>query len=181
MQKTIASIYDFPTYYDLVFGSDTAAELRFLNKCFERFVDGSVKRVFEPACGTGRLLYRMGQSGFHVGGIDLNAKAVEYCNKRLARLQFTEGLAAGTPAGIHATALCPGFTRTEFHERADMRVDGPGWMWLDAGAVARQGVRDCERGVVLSVPSRRYWAAATAARYTPRRILRAATKPKEFR
>ena len=94
---------------------------------------------------------------------------------------FTEGLAAGTPAGIHATALCPGFTRTEFHERADMRVDGPGWMWLDAGAVARQGVRDCERGVVLSVPSRRYWAAATAARYTPRRILRAATKPKEFR
>ncbi|MCA9126231.1 MAG: class I SAM-dependent methyltransferase [Planctomycetales bacterium] len=88
MQKTIASIYDFPTYYDLVFGSDTAAELRFLNKCFERFVDGSVKRVFEPACGTGRLLYRMGQSGFHVGGIDLNAKAVEYCNKRLARLQL---------------------------------------------------------------------------------------------
>jgi len=28
---------------------------------------------------------------------------------------FTEGLAAGTPPGIHATALCPGFTRTEFH------------------------------------------------------------------
>ena len=73
-----------------------------------------------------------------------------------------------------------GFTRTEFHERADMRVDGPSWMWLDAGAVARQGVRDCERGVVLSVPSRRYWAAATAARYTAQN-LRAATKPKEFR
>lgn len=86
MQKTIASIYDFPTYYDLVFGSDTAAELQFLSACFARFVDGKVKRAFEPACGTGRLMYRLGQRGFEVGGIDLNAKAVEYCNQRLERL-----------------------------------------------------------------------------------------------
>ena len=86
MDTTQASIYDFPTYYDLVFGSDTAAELRFLAKCFERFVDRPVKRVFEPACGTGRLIYRLGQKGFEVGGIDLNEKAVEYCNERLERL-----------------------------------------------------------------------------------------------
>lgn len=94
---------------------------------------------------------------------------------------FTEGLAASTPAGIHATALCPGFTRTEFHERAKMQVKGPGWMWLDAGRVARQGVADCERGTVLSVPSRRYRSAATATRYTPRRILRAVSKSREGR
>ncbi len=86
MQKTKASIYDFPTYYDLVFGSDTAAEMRFLNKCFGRFVDGPVRRVFEPACGTGRLIYRMGRQGLEVGGIDLNEKAIAYCNKRLKRL-----------------------------------------------------------------------------------------------
>jgi SAM-dependent methyltransferase len=86
MQKTNASIYDFPTYYDLVFGSDTAAEMRFLNECFARFVSGKVRRVFEPACGTGRLIYRMGQLGMEVGGNDLNAKAIDYCNKRLTRL-----------------------------------------------------------------------------------------------
>lgn len=85
MKKTKASIYDFPVYYDLVFGSDTAAEMRFLQACFDKFVDGPVKRVFEPACGTGRLLYRMGSKKFEVGGIDLNEKAVAFCNARLAR------------------------------------------------------------------------------------------------
>jgi uncharacterized protein len=94
---------------------------------------------------------------------------------------FSEGLAAETPAGVHVTALCPGFTRTEFHERAAMDVSGPGWMWLDAGEVARQGIRDCERGTVLSVPSKRYRTASLVARHTPRRVLRAATRLGEGR
>ncbi|MEZ6134316.1 MAG: class I SAM-dependent methyltransferase [Pirellulaceae bacterium] len=85
MQTTQASIYDFPTYYDLVFGSDTAAEMRFLGQCFERFVSRKVQRVFEPACGTGRLIFRMGRKGYAVGGIDLNEKAVDFCNKRLEK------------------------------------------------------------------------------------------------
>lgn len=93
MQKTTASIYDFPVYYDLVFGSDTAAEMKFLGKCFDRYVDGKVRRVFEPACGTGRLIYRMGRpdvegGGLEVGGIDLNEKAIDYCNRRLERLNI---------------------------------------------------------------------------------------------
>ena len=86
MKKIQASIYDFPVYYDLVFGSDTAPELRFLRACFDHFVSGKVERLFEPACGTGRLIYRLGQKGYEVGGIDLNGKAVEYCNERLERL-----------------------------------------------------------------------------------------------
>lgn len=86
MKKTKASIYDFPTYYDLVFGSDTASEMRFLEDCFETYLGGKVKRAFEPACGTGRLMYRLAQKGYDVGGIDLNEKAVEYCNERLERL-----------------------------------------------------------------------------------------------
>ena len=86
MNEIKASIYDFPTYYDLVFGSDTAAEMRFLEKCFERFVDGPTNRVFEPACGTGRLLFRMAKRGYYAGGLDLNEKAVDYCNERLERL-----------------------------------------------------------------------------------------------
>ena len=89
---------------------------------------------------------------------------------------FSEGLAAQTPAGIHVTALCPGFTRTEFHERAAMDVGGPGWMWLNAGEVARQGLRDCERGTVLSIPSMRYRAVSMVARHAPRSLLRSVSK-----
>lgn len=85
MEKTTASIYDFPVYYDLVFGSDCAAELKFLHDLFARYVDGKVRRLFEPACGTGRLIYRLGREGFEVSGNDLNPKAIEFCNKRLEK------------------------------------------------------------------------------------------------
>lgn len=98
MKTTKASIYDFPKYYDLVFGSDTAAEISFLKACVKKFVKGRVKRLFEPACGTGRLLYRLGKEGFEVGGIDLNVKAVEFCNARLQRLKLKGRVQAGDMA-----------------------------------------------------------------------------------
>jgi SAM-dependent methyltransferase len=89
MLETVeGNLYDFPKYYDLVYGSDWKAEVDFLEACFERFARGSVKRVFEPACGTGRLMYRMAQAGYEVSGLDLNPKAVDFCNRRLERLGF---------------------------------------------------------------------------------------------
>ena len=42
-------------------------------------------RMLEPACGTGRLLYRMAKSGCHAAGLDLNEKAIKYCNQRLKK------------------------------------------------------------------------------------------------
>jgi len=85
MHTVAESIYDHPTYYDLIFGSDWVAEFRFLEKVFKQHVRGKTKRLLEPACGTGRLLYRMLKSGYHCEGLDLNEKAVEFCNKRLER------------------------------------------------------------------------------------------------
>lgn len=93
MTETIkASIYDYPQYYELLFGSDVAAENRFLKQCFEKHAGCSVNRVFEPACGTGRLLVRLGRAGFAVAGNDLNERAVDYCNRRLVK--------AGLPATV---------------------------------------------------------------------------------
>lgn len=80
-----ANLYDYPKYYDLIFGSDWKAEFDFLNDCFERHAKRSVKRVFEPACGTGRLLVKLGQAGYEVSGNDLNEKAIKFCNDRLER------------------------------------------------------------------------------------------------
>jgi SAM-dependent methyltransferase len=80
-----ANLYDYPTYYDLVFGSDWEAEFRFLQNVFKKFVAGKTKTLFEPACGTGRLLFRLARAGFSVSGLDLNPRAVEFCRERLKR------------------------------------------------------------------------------------------------
>ena len=79
------NIYDYPNYYDLVFGSDWKAEFDFLGGVFEKHVSGAARRVFEPACGTGRLLFRLADAGYEVSGLDLNEASVDYCNDRLER------------------------------------------------------------------------------------------------
>lgn len=82
------SIYDHPKYYDLVFGADCAAESNFIRDCAGKFASGKVKKLFEPACGTGRLLASLAKQGYQVAGIDLNPKAIEFCNERLERGGF---------------------------------------------------------------------------------------------
>jgi uncharacterized protein len=70
--------------------------------------------------------------------------------------------------GVRVMALLPGFTRTEFHGRMEVRPDSaPSWLWLDADRLVRDALRDLEKGRRVSVPSKRYKAIAAAARYTP--------------
>jgi uncharacterized protein len=87
---------------------------------------------------------------------------------------FTEGLGAElSGTGVTATAVCPGFTHTEFHERAQMDIVFlPEWAWLDSRRVARDGLRDARAGRAVSVPSKRYGSLALVAQYTPRPLLR---------
>jgi len=82
MTKTL---YDHPKWYDLVYGSDWKSEFEFLLGSFKKHGKTPTRSVFEPACGTGRLLYRLAKRGFAVGGNDLNELAVDYCNRRLVR------------------------------------------------------------------------------------------------
>ena len=86
------SIYDHPKYYDLVFGADCAAELKFILGCGAEYMRRKPKRYFEPACGTGRLIFGLAKKGHSVAGLDLNAKAVEFCNARLARHGFDQSV-----------------------------------------------------------------------------------------
>ncbi len=88
-------LYNFPKYYDLLFGSDWKAEFDFLRLCFEKHAERNVKRIFEPACGTGRLLIKLAQAAYDVAGNDLNPKAVDYCNARLARHGFDKSVTVG--------------------------------------------------------------------------------------
>jgi short-subunit dehydrogenase len=71
--------------------------------------------------------------------------------------------------GVRVLALCPGYTRTEFHQRAGVDPSPiPGWLWLSADDVAEAGLRDLRRGRLVSVPDLRYKVAVFGLRYTPR-------------
>lgn len=89
------NLYDHPKYYDLVFGSDWQAELKFLQSCFAKHGTGKLQRLFEPGCGTGRLMYRLAKAGYEVAGNDLSKPAVDYCNDRLAKHGFAETAEVG--------------------------------------------------------------------------------------
>jgi uncharacterized protein len=79
--------------------------------------------------------------------------------------------------GVRVMALCPGFTRTEFHDRAGIDMSKtPAWMWLDADEVVRIGLRDLRRGKMICVPNWKYKVAAAAMRHLPRPLLQAATR-----
>jgi uncharacterized protein len=86
---------------------------------------------------------------------------------------FTEWLnIAFRGQGIKATALCPGFVRTEFHQRGNMDMSTiPSWMWLDAPSVVEEAMRDLLAGKAVSVPSRRYKVLTTLSRALPRRTV----------
>jgi uncharacterized protein len=86
---------------------------------------------------------------------------------------FTEWLnLAYRTKGIKATALCPGFVRTEFHERGNMDMSRvPRWMWLDAESLVEQAMRDLSAGKAISIPSKRYAVLARVSRLAPRRLV----------
>lgn len=93
-----ANVYDYPEYYDLIFNTGWRVEYGFLTRCFARYARSSVRRVFEPACGSGRLLVKFGADGYEVSGNDLNPRAVGYCNARLTRQNVTGSVRVGDMA-----------------------------------------------------------------------------------
>lgn len=75
-------------------------------------------------------------------------------------------------SGAHVMALCPGWVRTEFHERSDMDTAGiPEFLWLTPESLVDAAIRDFRRGVAVSVPDARYKALAGLGTLLPRRIV----------
>ena len=77
--------------------------------------------------------------------------------------------------GVTVMALCPGFTKTEFHERMDVsRESASSFLWLEAEDVVDQALRDLDRGRIYSIPGRQYKTIAALTRYVPNRVLQLA-------
>ncbi|MGN9782627.1 SDR family NAD(P)-dependent oxidoreductase [Nonomuraea sp. ZG12] len=88
-------------------------------------------------------------------------------------INFSESAAAGARADhVRVMALCPGYVRTEFHQRASMDMSGtPGFLWLSADRVVGEALRDLSLGKWVSVPSLRYKIVVSAGQLLPRRLV----------
>jgi short-subunit dehydrogenase len=72
--------------------------------------------------------------------------------------------------GVTVMALCPGFTKTEFHERMEVKR-GDGFMWLDVDFLVAKALDDFDKGRVYSIPGAQYKAIAGLTRLIPSRAL----------
>ncbi|MEU4606771.1 SDR family oxidoreductase [Kribbella sp. NPDC023972] len=86
---------------------------------------------------------------------------------------FSAGLAIELHSkGVAVMALCPGFVRTEFHDRMGMdKTIIPSFMWLDAAELVDAAWKDLMRGKAISIPSTRYKLLTAAARAIPRPLI----------
>jgi short-subunit dehydrogenase len=72
--------------------------------------------------------------------------------------------------GVTVMALCPGFTKTEFHERMEV-TRGSGFMWLDVDFLVEQALSDFDKGRTYSIPGAQYKAIVRLTRLVPSRAL----------
>jgi short-subunit dehydrogenase len=77
----------------------------------------------------------------------------------------------GSNVKVHA--LCPGFTRTEFHQRGKMKMSAlPKFMWLDARKVVSDAWKSANAGKALSVPGFQYKVLKKVIDIAPRSLVR---------
>ena len=141
----------------------------------EAALDVMVRAVLLTCHAAGRAMRERGRGRIvNVASVAAFTTNGTYAAEKSFVTVFSEALAgqlAGT--GVTVTALCPGLTRTEFHERARRSLPGvPRGMWLDADEVARQGLADAAAGKVVSVPGPQWKAVAFLVRALPRPLVR---------
>ena len=75
--------------------------------------------------------------------------------------------------GVIVSALCPGFTRTEFHQRGRMKMKGlPSFMWLNADKLVAQSWKDAQAHQPVSVPGWQYKLLVAIISIAPRSFVR---------
>lgn len=114
-----------------------------------------------------RLMPAMMQAGYgrvinvaSVAGRIASAGDSHYGPTKAYVIALSEALALTVKdRGVNVSALCPGFTHTDFHETAglsDMKRSTPSFLWYDAATVVREGLTGVERGKAIVVSGRLY-------------------------
>ena len=107
LSSDMASWYDHPQYFDMVFRDETAAEVHFFEQAFSRFGEGRICRLLEPGCGSGRLVAGMAARGYDLTGVDLSQPMLDYLARRLRR------------RGLKADLRCQDMTAMRFEHDFD--------------------------------------------------------------
>ncbi|MEX2290041.1 MAG: SDR family oxidoreductase [Mycobacteriales bacterium] len=113
-----------------------------------------------------------------VAGFAPGTRSATYSASKAWVTNFSESLHLQYSAqGVKVLALCPGFTRTEFHSRGQMDTSGiPEPMWLAADDVVRTALTDLGKGKSLSVPGAQYKAIVAATRMIPASVQRSVVR-----
>lgn len=94
-----------------------------------------------------------------------------YAATKAFAIKFSESLADEVrPHGVHVTAICPGFTYSEFHDVTGTRAEVstlPRWMWMDSATVARQGFDAVMAGTPIYINGRVNRTIAALVRLLP--------------
>jgi len=120
------------------------------------------------ARGFGRILNVASLAGLIPGG----PGSAMYGAAKAFVVEFSQSLhleARGD--GVHVSALCPGFTYSEFHDangaRATVNERFPAWMWMGADEVAAAGYEAAEANRPICVPGAPNQAIAALSRILP--------------
>jgi len=74
---------------------------------------------------------------------------------------------------VKISALCPGFTRTEFHQRGGMSMKGlPAFLWLNSDKLVTTAWKEAIAGKAVSVPGWQYQLLTFLMRNAPRSLVR---------
>jgi uncharacterized protein len=145
----------------------------------ERGIDVMIRAVLILSAAAGRTMQTRGRG--QIINVSSTAGFVTMDNYSAIKAwvtTYTEGLAGElAPHGVTVTALCPGYVRTEFHQRASIRtgsIAGP--MWIDLDELVTKALADVAKGKVISIPTRRYQVMIFAARHFPRSAVRAVSR-----
>ena len=99
-----------------------------------------------------------------------------YAASKALVIKFSEALSHEVRAqGVNVTALCPGFTKSEFHDVTGTREQMnkmPKWMWLDAPTVAQQGYDAVMAGVPIYINGKVNRTIEKLVRYVPQGVVR---------
>lgn len=142
---------------------DESAQLDLLVRAPLHLTDAALDVMRER--GSGQIVNVASVAGFTPRGTYSAHKAWLINLSQWLNIQYA-------PQGVTTMALCPGFVRTEFHQRMGVDTGAiPAWLWLQADMVVATALDDLERGKAISIPSARYKVLATLARYTPPRLV----------